>query len=77
MKRIILVMVVAILSVLMMGCGHANPVLPITQAASGVSATLVMDPYPLVQLEESILRLTLKDANNLPVSGADVRLDLS
>ena len=59
------------------GCVQGDPLLPLTQDMSGISARLVMDPYPPTQMEAANLQLTLQDQDKQPISGAKVQLDLS
>jgi nitrogen fixation protein FixH len=47
------------------------------QAANGITATLVLTPYPPVPMETTTCVLTLTDAENQPVSAANVTFDLS
>ena len=77
MKRVFLVLLVLALSLPLVGCMQVDPVLPLTQDMSGISAALVMNPYPPTQMKEANLQLTLQDPNNQPISGAKVQLDLS
>ncbi len=77
MKRVLLIFLVLALSLPLVGCMQRDPALPLTQDMSGISAALVMKPYPPTQMEASNLQLTLEDPNNQPISGARVQLDLS
>jgi hypothetical protein len=77
MKRIFWILGILALSLPMVGCMQRDPVLPLTQDMSGISAALVMNPYPPTQMEGTKLQLTLQDPNNQPISGARVQLDLS
>jgi hypothetical protein len=77
LRQILYLVVIAGLVIPLSGCGHVDPALPLTQAMSGISAALVMDPYPPSQMEEANLQLTLHDQNNQPISGAKVQVDLS
>jgi hypothetical protein len=77
MKRIFLILGILALSLPMAGCMQRDPALPLTQDMSGISAALVMNPYPPTQMKEANLQLTLQDPNNRPISGARVQLDLS
>jgi hypothetical protein len=77
MRRAFLILLVLGLSFSLAGCISGDPVLPLTQDMSGISAALNMNPYPPVQMEDANLQLTLQDANNQPVSGATVQFDLS
>jgi hypothetical protein len=77
MKRIFLILGILALCLPMVGCMQRDPALPLTQDTSGISAALVMNPYPPTQMKEANLQLTLQDPNNQPISGARVQLDLS
>ncbi len=77
MKRVVSIFLVLTLCLPLVGCMQGDPVLPLTQDMSGISAALVMSPYPPTQMKESNLQLTLQDPNNQPISGAKVQLDLS
>jgi hypothetical protein len=77
MKRAFLILMVLALLLSLVGCMQRDPVLPLTQDKSGISAALVMNPYPPTQMEEANLQLTLQDPNHQPISGARVQLDLS
>jgi hypothetical protein len=77
MKRAILILLILGLACGLGSCVYVDPVLPMTQDMSGVSATLNMNPYPMVQMADANLQLTLKDENNQPVNGATVQFDLS
>ncbi len=75
MKRILWALVVVVLAISVAGCGQANNVLSV-QAASGLTAKMVMVPTQPAPMKETSVRLTLKDENNQPLSGADVQLGL-
>jgi len=77
MKRALLVILILGLCCGLAGCMVGDPVLPLTQDMSGISAALNMNPYPMVQMQDANLQLTLHDENNQPVSGATVQFDLS
>jgi nitrogen fixation protein FixH len=64
---------------LLAGCGVPGgtaPTVAVTKAA-GSSATLGIDPNPPSAMQEVTLRLTLRDAQDRPLSGATVQLDLT
>jgi hypothetical protein len=77
MRRIFFIILILGLLIALVGCSHADSALPLTQATSGISAALMMEPYPPTQMKEANLRLTLQDQDNQPVTGARVQFDLS
>ena len=76
-RRILLIAIISVVGLPLFGCIHGDPVLPLIQDTSGISAALMMNPYPPTQMEAANLQLTLQDPNNQPISGAKVQLDLS
>lgn len=77
MKGAPLVLLLLAISMTLSTCGETTSPTTFTQTAGSLSATLNVVPYPPVPMEETTLELTLRDADGQPVTGADVRFDLT
>jgi nitrogen fixation protein FixH len=62
---------------LVLAACEGKPPSEFTQTVNGITATLILTPYPPVPMETTTCMLTLKDAESQPVSATDVTFDLS
>jgi hypothetical protein len=77
MRRTVYVILPILISLLLNSCGPTPSPAVDTQTSGSLTATLRVLPFPPVPMEDTILELTLRDADQQPVSGAAVALDLT
>jgi phosphopantothenate synthetase len=76
-RLIVFAMLLIAISPVLSGCGETLTPTPFTQTTDSLSAMLTVDPFPPTPMGETTLQLTLRDAGGQPVSGANVRFDLT
>jgi nitrogen fixation protein FixH len=77
MKYLTFLVSVLAFTLLLNGCdGDATPA-PLVQRSGSLAATLRITPNPPVPMDQAVLKLTLRDSDDRPLSGAQVSLDLT
>jgi hypothetical protein len=77
MNRTVAAIVLVLISMASSACGATATPYADTQISGSLSATLLVLPFPPVPMESTTLDLTLRDADQQPVSGASVSFDLT
>jgi YtkA-like len=77
MKRFGFALLSCAIAVALSACGKAATPTPLAQTVGAWTATLSIVPNPPKSMGDATLELSLRDAQGQPVSGAEVRFDLT